>query len=131
MKIYVASRFANIDRVKSLQKILKGHGHEITTDWTTHEHVQPVTDSNRSLATQYAIEDVKAVLDCEIFVLLTTEKTGAGSTTEFGAALLSSSLHGKPKVYVIGPYLESNLFYLHPSVTRKQTIEEVVEELNN
>src|SRR5471030_1765684 len=101
MKIYVASKFENIHEVKRVINLLRGSGHEITADWTTHEHVQPVTDGNRELAMKYAVEDLNGTKTCDIFILLTTQANGVGSTTEFGAALLSSVMNKKPKVYVV------------------------------
>lgn len=127
MKIYVASKFENKNEVKRIHRLLRQKGHEITADWTIH---QPVTDSNHELAMKYAIEDLNGTRECDIFILITTDVAGVGSATEFGAALLSSVIYKRPKIYVVGQYLTANLFYIHPSVIIKKTIEDVVAELN-
>ena len=129
MKIYVASKFENKPEVQRILTLLRQKGHQITADWTIHQHVQPVTDQNRELATEYAIQDLNGTKECDIFIFLTIQAVGLGSTTEFGAALLSSVINKKPKVYVVGEYLDTNLFYIHPNVTIKKTIEEVIDEL--
>jgi hypothetical protein len=129
MKIYVASRFANVDEVRRLYGLLRQDGHEITADWTVHHNVKPYSQ-NQELATEYAVEDLEGVKNCDVFILLTTEKVGAGSMTEFGAALLSSAIRKTPKIYVVGSHQNTNIFYIHPLVTMKKTIEEVVDELN-
>ena len=129
MKVYVASRFENKEEVRRVYSLLVEKGYSITADWTIHKRVQPVTDITRVLATEYALEDIEGVIDCDVFIFLTMEKSGTGSTTEFGAALLSQIVRHKPKVYVVGHYIEQNLFFIHPSVILKQTIEDVIEEL--
>ena len=129
MKIYVAARFFDKDKLKAVYKRLKTDGHKITADWSKHLDPAPY-DKNQQLCKQYALKDLKGVLDCEVFILLTNEKTGSGSSTELGAALALNNLLKKPKIYIVGKHL-NNVFYLHPAVNIKKTIKEVYRELKS
>ena len=37
MKIYVAGKYQDRDRVRSIYQLLRENGHEITIDWTNHD----------------------------------------------------------------------------------------------
>ncbi len=129
MKFYIAARFTEKNEVLKIYKLLQDNGHEITADWTLHKAIKPY-DQNAEIAKDYAIEDMNGVINCDVFVLLTNENTGSGSAGELGAAILAQVKFGKPKIYVIGEHMGNNFFYFHPSVTRLNTIEEVLEELH-
>lgn len=128
MKIYVASRFENKDKVKKINKLLIEKGYELSGDWTNHVYTKPY-DKNQQLSKNYSKEDMQAVLNADVFILLTNKKPGIGSTTELGAALALFLSKGKPKVYVVGENLDGNMFYYHPQLNLRKTIEEVLEEL--
>ncbi len=128
MKIYVAGRMSERDEVKRIYALLKKSGHEISVDWTWHKNIKPY-DKNSKVARDYSIEDMDGVIDCDIFILLTSESPGSGSAGELGAAILSQIKLGKPKIYVVGQYMGNNFFYFHPTVVRRNTIDEVLKEL--
>jgi hypothetical protein len=128
MKFYVAARFTEKGQVKKIYKHLQEKGHEITADWTLHKTIKPY-DKNAAIAKSYAIEDMNGVINADVFILLTSEHTGAGSAGELGAAILSQVKTGKPKIYVVGMRMDNNFFYFHPAVIRKNTIEEVLQAL--
>ena len=48
---------------------------------------------------------------------------------ELGAAILSAIKLGKPQIYVIGDYNKKCMFYFHPLVNRRETIEQVLDEI--
>jgi hypothetical protein len=48
---------------------------------------------------------------------------------ELGAALALKETTGKPEVYVVGRMNHMSVFYLHPSVKARDTLEEVIKEL--
>lgn len=126
MKFYIASRFSRIPDVRNIIKILEEKGHEVSFDWTQHKRLIPYKD-NLDLAKEYAIDDAKGVLNCDIFILLTDE-AGTGMYVEFGIALGLAIKIGKPKIFVVGTY-DNCSFYYHPSVCWKNTIEDVLEEI--
>jgi len=128
-KVYVAARFHLKERVRSLYEKLKRKGYEISFDWTLHKWIIPY-EKNVELARQYSEENIEGVANSDIFILLTDEERGGtGMYVELGVAILSYKLFGKPKIYVVGEDNSYALFYFHPSVIRKNSIEEVLEEL--
>lgn len=48
---------------------------------------------------------------------------------ELGVAIASHLKHGKPKIYVIGDHTARLMFYFHPSVSHRRTMDEVLGEL--
>ena len=137
MKFYIAARFSKKEQVREIYKKLAEKGHEVHTDWTVHKPIYPYS-SDKKLASQYAQEDLNGASGCDVFVLLADEfsdsgpnknSTGRGMFIEFGAAILSSILNGSPRVFVIGPDNDKAIFHFHPNVTRKNTIDEVLNEI--
>jgi len=126
MKFYIATRFERREEVKQIIEKLAKKGHSASLDWTEHKPTKPYAQ-NKDLAKEYAIDDIKGVRNCDVFVLLTDE-AGAGMYVELGAAMASNLEFGKPKIFVVGRHDSSNFFY-HPVVKRKETIEEVLKEL--
>lgn len=127
MKFYIASRFGNKDRVREVYEALRAKGHEITTDWTVHTAIKPY-GNNVDLAKEYAMEEVSGVGDCDVFILLGDEG-GTGMYIEMGMALSRATKEGTPKIYIVGEHNERSHFFFHPTVTRKDNLEEVFEDL--
>jgi len=129
MKFYVAARFDLREEVKRIHKLLKEHGHEITYDWTNEEKIKPY-DKNQELASRYSIKSVRGVRDSDVFILI-SDAAGTDMYGEIVAAIISNSIDKKPQIYVIGNYLDKSKFFFHPSVNRRRTIEEVLDEVNS
>ena len=129
MKIYVAARFFDKQKVKEVYKRLKADGHEITADWTGHLNPKPFT-KNQKIAKQYAVKDLTGVINCDVFILLTNKQSGTGSSTELGAAFALNIKVNKPKIYIVGEHIDGNMFHFHPVANLRKTIEEVYNELN-
>ncbi|MBI4983093.1 hypothetical protein HZC32_00410 [Candidatus Woesearchaeota archaeon] len=100
MEFYIAARFDRKEEVRALYKELQARGHKISADWTLHEPIKPY-ESNQELARQYAFEDIEGARRCGVFVIL----------------------------YVIGDYASRSPFYFHPSVSRRKTFDDVLEEI--
>ncbi len=128
MKVYIASKFKDKEKVKKLNKLFREKGYELSGDWTNHVQVRPYNKEPKR-SKDYSIEDAAAVKDSDIFILLTNEEGGTGSSTELGVAISSNLILGKPKIYVVGEHVGVNMFYFHPSVNKKKTIEELLKEL--
>jgi nucleoside 2-deoxyribosyltransferase len=128
MKVYIAARFFDKEKVKEIYKRLRKDGHEISADWTWHINSKPYSD-NPERCRDYSMEDLNGVFDCDIFILLTNEEAGAGTSTELGAAIALSATSKKPKIYVVGEDIGNNMFYFHPSVNIRKTMDEVYVEL--
>jgi len=130
MKVYVASRFSNREKVKNVMELFRKRGHEITVDWTSHKDLGDRGFlGNEKVAEKYAKEDIDGVRNCDVFVLLTTADIGAGMHTELGVAILSNILFGKPRIFVVGEHLNNCVFYFHPVVERRKSVEEVLREI--
>ncbi len=127
MKVYIAARFNKKQEVRHLYSKFKKLGHEIAADWTLHKLIKPY-ENNVKIAREYSVEDINAVRNCDVFILLSDE-AGTGMYVELGAAISSNLEHGKPKIYVVGDHISRSMFYFHPSVNRRKTIDEVLEEI--
>jgi hypothetical protein len=128
VKIYVAARFHEKERVKKLYTMLKECGHTITSDWTMCQLKQPFSEHSEG-ARECAMHAITGVRDCEAFIFLTNPQIGAGSSAELGAALLSHISTGLPRIYVVGEYRDNNICFYHPAVSFKDTVEDVAAEL--
>ena len=130
MKVYIASRFPDREKVRNVMELFRKNGHEITVDWTKHKAFgDKGFVENEKVAEKYAIEDIEGVRNSDVFVLLTTADIGAGMHTELGVAILSNILFGKPRIFVVGEHLNNCLFYFHPVVERRKSVEEVLREI--
>jgi len=127
MKFYIASRFGLKEEVRVLYKTLEDKGHEIIADWTQHKTVKPYAE-NKELSRDYAIEDIKGTMNCDVFILISDE-AGTGIYTELGAAIANNIKFGAPKIYVVGEHIDRSIFYYHPSVKQMSTTEEVFKDL--
>ncbi|MEK6903192.1 MAG: hypothetical protein AABW64_00920 [Nanoarchaeota archaeon] len=127
MKWYIAARFGLKEKVREIHGLLRKRGHEVLGDWTNHIPIKPY-QKHTDLASDYSIEDVNAVKECEVFCLLSDE-AGTGMYVELGVAILSNMLQKKPDVYVIGEQNTRSMFYFHPAVNRRATIDDVIAEV--
>jgi len=130
MKIYVAASFGKKKEVLKIYQRLKELRQDISGDWTLHKPISPY-EKNQELAKEYSIEDINAVEDCDIFILIADEINSKGKYIELGAAILSNVKFGKPKIYVVGNFNKNSMFYFHPSVKKINFVEEVLKELGN
>lgn len=129
MKVFVAARFGQKEKVRALYEELEKRGYKITLDWTKHKPIKPYID-NQELSAKYSNEDIMGVFDCDIFILLADE-AGTGMHIEFGAALITNiTCVGQPKIYVVGEHNARSMFYFHPSVKRVESAEELLKEID-
>ena len=126
---YVSARFAQKEEVKKIYSQLKKLGYSIPHDWTQHKPIKPYS-KNSELAEKYAIKDIEGSRKSDLFIII-TDDAGTGMHSELGAAISNNIEFKKPLIYVIGNYLDRSVFFFHPSVKRRTTIEEVIEELKD
>lgn len=130
MTIYIAASFSMKEEVRVLYKQVKERGHTITVDWTNHIPTQPKeNEADRAVAQQYAVEDVEGIRNADVFLLFTDGPVGTGRYMEFGMALVAQLEKGAPVIYVIGEANADSIFYYHPSVKQRNTLDEVLNEL--
>lgn len=80
MKFYIASSFANKDRVNYIRLKLLSEGYSLTYDWTVNERAITAKQLHR-----IGTLEQSAIAACDIFILLLP--AGKGSHVELGMAL--------------------------------------------
>jgi len=129
MKFYVASRIKNRDFVKKIHQEIINKGHTFTSGWVNQKNIIPY-EKHKQDSSKLAIECIKQINDCDVFILISDEN-GAGMYTELGIALQLSNQKNKPKIYIIGKYNERSVFFFHPLIIRVKTLEEIFTDLEN
>ena len=129
MKIYVAAKFSDKERVKEVYALLKQAGHAITHEWVHNKPSFPFNE-NAEFTAQCAQEDINGVLAAEVFILLTHAEPSMGASAELGAAIAAYIHFKKSYVYVVGPHFNTNFCFYHPVVRQKDSIEDVLKDLN-
>ena len=128
MKIYVAGKFDKKDLILDVYKRIEEIGHEVSYDWTTHKPIKPYSE-NSKIAAQYSNNELEGISKCDVFIYLTDEK-GTTLPMEFGAALVLAKTRDKPLVYAVGEFNDKSPWFFSPLVKRKNSIDEVIEELS-
>lgn len=85
-------------------------------------------DSNIKLSSKVAKEELDAVKNADFFIIL-PDLGGTSMYTEFGAAIISSEMNGKPFVYLLNDTQDVTLFNYHPAVIWKKTLAEILTDL--
>ena len=117
MRFYVASGLENKELAKKLIDHLLKLGHLVTYDWTTHGDVR---ESGEEVLTSVSLNEVRAVCDAELVVVLLPG--GCGTHTELGLAIASRSnkriiiWSETGKEFLYGK--DTCVFYHHPVLER-------------
>lgn len=133
MKFFISGQIDDADSIKTIIASVEKAGHTITHNWTT---TDTFLDSEQDKlndpkeAGLRARNDMEGVLRSDIYVLSSNnQNVGKGMYVELGAALALNEATGKPRVYIIGELNHLSVFYLHPAVVRKKTIEDVLSNI--
>ncbi len=127
MKFYVTGRSNNYSQVEQAFKTIKDKGHEVTFEWTTLPMVKPYAE-NKEKAAEYAVMGIKGVTDADVYIIFTHED-GNGVYTEFGAALASFTIQGRPHIFAIGESKDAAMFNYHPAISWRENLEQILKEL--
>ena len=122
MRAFVSGQLSEFAKVRSLQSDLKKRGIQITHDWT---RTDPIADKRRDRleAGRRAALDITGIVDSDIYVLLTDNKTvGKGMYVELGASLALHETSGKPSIHVVGVMNHLSIFYLHPAIIHHESV---------
>ena len=109
IKLYVAGKFSDKDRIKDIMNFFTSQGdYKITKDWTTS------TVNDEGYPVKNCLADTQGVIDADAFVgvYINKEYIYRGSIVEFGIALGN----GKRCIF-IGHGMDSCIFTNHPLVT--------------
>lgn len=137
MKIFISGQIDDSTSIKRLLDIAVSNGHEITHDWTktdTFMGDESTKLANLKESEQRAFKDIKGVIDADVYILSSdNENVGKGMYVELGAALAlrQAGVKDAPDVYIIGSLNHMSIFYLHPLVKRRESIEDVLDEISN
>lgn len=128
MKFYVTGRSSNYSRVEGAFAEVKRRGHEATFEWTTLPMAKPYAE-NKDRAKEYSSLGIQGVIDADVYIIFAHED-GNGVFTEFGAALASHAINGRPRVFAIGNQNDHCMFNYHPSVEWVEDLPIVFEKMN-
>ncbi len=119
MKYYVAAKWVDRDKAKSLMEKLTALGHEVTKDWTIDREDIP------GYPTINAVEDIRGVWQADTFVgIFTSDAVYRGALVELGAALAL-----RKQVIIIGKGMDSCIFISHPLVKKYSSVRSFVRSL--
>ena len=120
MKLYVAGKWEDRERVSDIMRILRGIGFEITCDWTDHKY------EDEAYPQQYCADDVQGVKDADLYIgIFVDSYIYRGALVEMGIALGV----GIP-VWLLGTKQDDCIFSHHPSVKKFKAWEELIEALS-
>ncbi|MFC3212602.1 group-specific protein [Planomicrobium okeanokoites] len=134
MKFYIASSFANKDKVREAASILRGAGHVQTFDWTVNLRASSVEDLEL-----YGTLEKKAVLEADFLIVLLP--AGKGSHIELGIALgqgktvyllseseelfdfeVTSTFYYLPEVRILVGKLRDNIETVQKFITQQKSV---------
>lgn len=105
MKIYVAGKFEEAERVRRVHKLLRSRNFAITHDWTTEDASIYEGEAKATYKRQCAMNDYLGVVNADA-VLVINHALLYGGAAEMGMAI---ALH-KP-VLVVGSEIRENIFF--------------------
>jgi len=131
MKVYIAGKFDDKEKIRKYMDQVENLGHKITHDWTNFE-VKNDPDNllggdgeNMSESAKY---DINGVKECDVMIVVMEDKDYPyrGTFTELGCAL------GLEKTIVIWcpnpkASCRTNCFFYHPSILHVDHWEQVLE----
>lgn len=115
LRVYVAGRTEDVERVRRVQQIVFDVGGEVTFDWTGPEgDIRKDWRGSSDRARELAQRERRAVLDANVLVLCGPDPHGGlGCFIETGMAMARGGID----IFVIEPVRESVFWYL-PGVVR-------------
>lgn len=129
MRIYVAGKFEEKEIILNTYRILREMGHTVSYNWTTHKNLKPYTE-NQAAASEYAQNEFNGILNSDILIFLSNQN-GHTLFMEFGAALASLKLTGKPLIYAVGQYNTDSQWFFNPLVQRVDSLEEAIKLISD
>ena len=123
MRIYVAAKFEEKPRVRTLMRALEDAGHQITLDWTDEDATGLTGMELQAYYAECAENDVRGVQRAEVFVVLDHPR-GRGLFVELGVALAKGA-----HVIVVGVKQDDPdncIFYYFPWMVHVETEDQVL-----
>jgi hypothetical protein len=128
-KWYLASRTKHRNKVKSIIKMLRFLGDDVSYDWTQLQDLYPIF-KHKELCNKIAGKISHAISKTDVFVLI-SDQAGTDMYVELGIAISSASRTKKPVIYAIGKQNKRSLMQNHPLIIHKETFDEILDEQNH
>lgn len=109
MRVYVAAKFEDKDRVKEVYEKLKAFGCEITHDWTGEDAEKMAGPEGDKYRAECSFNDFNGVKKANVVLVLNHDRLYGGAA-EMGMALA----WGK-KVFVVDSKIRYNIFFSLPN----------------
>jgi hypothetical protein len=120
LRVYVAGPWAERDKAAAVAAQIQARGHEITHDWWNYDGGE---DQSEAFLRKCAYDDIFAVGDCDVLLLLNTQKRGeetSGKAVEMGMAYA-----WRKRILGVG-IRGTNLFQYTDEVEWFPTVEEAI-----
>ena len=118
MKFYISAKWQLWDKVAEMQDLLRSMGHNIAADWTVRANARDYEEIPEQ-SQRFADEEVKAILESDIFIHLSDLRGGKGKYVDLGIALAGYNLQQKPSgIYVVGSKANESQFYFSTGIER-------------
>ena len=129
----MAGPIADAERVQAVQAAVVAAGHELTLDWSRGPDVSLADNYGRepSVSAEIATADLDALFVADAVLVVASERNGRGMFVELGAALARAHRGELAHVVVIGPIRHESVFYYHPAVQRRSTVDEWLASLSD
>ena len=131
MRFYITARTAKSEEVKKMYLLLKERGHTISLDWTQifeRKIIERPYSKNPETTGKYAGKVIRAIKNSDIFVMISDEE-GRDMYGELASALSFNLIYRKPEIFVLGDKSSSSIFPFHSSIAHRNTLEEVLNEI--
>lgn len=130
MRVYIAAPWAEREEAARVAALLTEAGCEITHDWWNHDPEKLAVVEDEAFLVQCARDDMHAVLDADVFLLLNTQKRGeetSGKAVELGLALSMRAAYGAGFMRILGTGIRgTNIFQLLPEVEWFDSTEDAI-----
>jgi len=124
VRIYIAGPWDERDKAREVRNLLRAAGHTVTHAWWDID----VPDQDPVKLRDCAVDDLRGVLEADVFILLNLSKS-EGKAVETGIALVAHRAHGLPLIYATG-IRNTNIFHYLPEIEWRDSVEQIIEELS-
>lgn len=135
-RVYIASKFGMMEAVvQELKEQLEERGYQIIYDWTVQPVPKPFQDHKEEVS-RASRDMTEAVMKCDVLIVLCAPN-GIGLHVETGGAMVASIIlslitgQKRKKIYVVGEGNDRSVFYFDESVTRVNSVDELLSLMPN
>lgn len=135
MKVYMSSSWGDQGRARLVSHQLRREGHEITFDWT--KSVSPLKTPSGYGAAAKSVFDAIDAAEAVCVVIFNTKSPCRGVIAEMSYAIAKGTpvylvVMTKPDIIrnLVSDYIDTCIYYHHPSVIRVSSINELLGRLS-